>query len=65
MGYIEDENIDGEYQADKIKNSGKARHILLNKARSLKAKAAQKRREADKLMQEALDLIKQAEKLKN
>jgi len=44
--------------------SSKAREILLSKARSFKSKAAQKRREADKLAAEALDLIEQAEKLK-
>lgn len=38
--------------------------ILLNQSRKLKSKAAQKRREADKLDLEATDLEKQAIQLK-
>jgi hypothetical protein len=63
MSYIEDENIELEYQSSKLKNKSKAVGILISKARSLKTKAAQKLREADKLMAEALDLIEQAKKL--
>ncbi len=42
----------------------KAKEILLNKVRSLRYKAMQKRKEADRLLEQALNILEEVSKLK-